>query len=115
MSGYSERVRTAMALDDIELIVVKLCGKMAREDAENTTRYQNELCYDIAGAVADAAEKYGIEESSIRSKAMTMLHDELCRALHGLVEVEHVKAYMKDGEVVGMKARFFKDLWKRSA
>lgn len=107
----SKRVRTARALDEIEECIWKLCG-YARKQTECATHWKNELLFDMTGMLEDAARKYEIGVWDLKHDALQMLKEGLKTTLNA-VQAEDgcygsdVYPYMKDGECVGMTARFY--------
>lgn len=103
----SERVRMARALDAVEKVVNNCCD-MAAEHMMKASHMQNEMAYDVLGAVADAAERYGVDQDELAREAMRMLHDELMNTLWPICNVRYVKPYKRDGMTVGMMAKTYK-------
>lgn len=104
----SERVRRAMALDDVEELVIRQCGEDVEETIRTTSHNQVILMYHIVGAVEDAADKHGVEFDWLWKESLKLLRSELNRAIGGLRNGhEYIKPYVEDGRTVGLKVNFY--------
>lgn len=110
----SKRVHMAMALDDVEQMVVKQCGKSVENAIRTTDNHQAVLIYHIVGAVEDAARKHEVEFDWLWEESLKLLRDELYRAIGGFKNNhEYIKPYVEGGRTVGLKVSFY--MFGRSA
>lgn len=100
----------AMALDAIER-TVNICCSNAVELIKGAKCMQNELKYDLQGAVSNAAEIYDVDIDELSKETWWMLRNELNRSLRPICEVRYVKPYTKDGKTVGMETKVYKFDW----
>lgn len=104
----SERVRRAMALDDVEELVIRQCGEDVEEVIRTTRNMQVVLMYHIVGAVEDAASKHGVEFDWLWKESLKLLRAELHRAIGGFRDRhEYIKPLVEDGRTVGLKVNFY--------
>jgi len=109
----SERVRMAMALDQVEEIAGKF-AEYARMRAGSSEHIQNEISFVIADEIATYARVYGVDGRELMRYAVQMLKNALCNALYGACDVRYISPYMEDGALAGVTVRFYVDM-RRSA
>lgn len=110
----SERVRRAMALDDVEELVVKRCAEDVEEAIRTTKHLQVRLGYNIVGAVEHVADKHGVEFGWLWPESLKMLRKELNRAIGGLRNNhEYIRPLEEGGRTVGLTVNFY--MFDRSA